>query len=98
MTDKNALFEALKPFLGPVVSHEEVKAVIDRHVAGNIPHDFITHQHSWRKALEQCKKRAEEYGPDYDRDDASYWAHELRAFDGAYVELGGVPPLSGPAS
>jgi len=94
MTDKNALFEALKPFLGPVVSHEEVKAIIDLHVAGELPHDFRTHQHSWRNAIELCVAMAKGENVDFHPDDASYWAHELRAFDGAFLELGDLPFVS----
>lgn len=88
MPATNALFEALKPFLGPVVSHDEVKSIIDRHV-NVLPHDFRSHQHSWRYALELCAQIA--MGVDVENDfypaDATYWEHELRAFDGAYKEL-----------
>ncbi|QRZ14693.1 hypothetical protein JWJ88_17160 [Paracoccus methylovorus] len=44
-------------------------------------HDFATHREAWRHALELCKDRS------YDIADVTYWEHELRAFDRAFIAL-----------
>lgn len=51
-----------------------------------IPHDFISHQSAWRKAIAYAGERS------VSEDDRSYWAHELRVFDRAHAELAAVIP------
>lgn len=57
------------------------------HVAyRGMPNDFITHQDSWRQAIE----RLIELEPEAIKgevDDRAFWRHELAAFDRAYAEL-----------
>lgn len=54
-----------------------------------IPEDFLSHQDSWRNALIKARDTAPP--ATVDSDDAGYWAHELRAYDRAYAELGLIP-------
>lgn len=60
-----------------------------------IPHDFFTHEASWRMALERLiELEPESLEPGMD--EKGYWRHELAAFNKAYSELRricGIRPL-----
>lgn len=47
----------------------------------NIPGNFITHRPSWREALVIAKEHAKTEA------DASYWQHEINAFDRSFDRL-----------
>lgn len=47
----------------------------------NIPGNFITHRPSWREALVIAKEHAKTDA------DASYWQHEINAFDRSFDRL-----------
>lgn len=49
-----------------------------------IPGNFITHRNAWRDALQKAYDAAMEA---HDGDNASYWAHELVAFDESFDRL-----------
>lgn len=54
--------------------------------AAGVPADFITHRDAWRDGLNRAVRYAK------DSDDASYWMHEVRAFDRAYAQLLAAAP------
>jgi hypothetical protein len=54
------------------------------------PEDFSTHKSAWRDALQQALVNAKNEA------DASYWRHELAAFDRAYSELEAMPAADDP--
>jgi hypothetical protein len=56
-----------------------------------IPEDFITHKGSWREAIRLCMVQAG------CPDGASYWKHELRAFDRAYAARASTPVAAPPS-
>lgn len=51
-----------------------------------MPNDFITHQDTWRQALERLIELEPE-SVEGQVDDKAFWRHELAAFDRAYAEL-----------
>lgn len=54
--------------------------------AHHLPHDFLSHRDSWRRAFERLIELEPETGLP-DRDEKGFWQHELRALDLAYQQL-----------
>lgn len=83
-SDKQALVSKLSTALASVNANEQSQA---QHSV--IPHDFYTHQQSWRGALVIAESYAKVHAPDVD--DKAYWRHELAAFDMAFDSLPPAP-------
>lgn len=50
-----------------------------------VSHDLLSHRSAWRGAIVEAIEKSPL--PDYDQDDASYWRHELAAFDRVFDQL-----------
>jgi hypothetical protein len=67
-----------------------------RLVASTMPHDFFSHENTWRQALERLiELEPESHQPDMD--ERGFWKHELYAFNRAYKELLAAAQSEAPA-
>lgn len=70
------------------------RAAVEADRAQRVPDDFLSHRSAWRAAMVIAEGFAA------NEDDASYWRHELKAFDNAYSMLASTPaqPAQKPAT
>lgn len=61
------------------------RAAVEADRAQRVPDDFLSHRSAWRAAMVIAEGFAA------NEDDASYWRHELKAFDNAYSMLASTP-------
>jgi hypothetical protein len=61
---------------GMSLANDKARAIVDHLAASGAVDDLYTHRQAWRKALEACAA-----GLPWNPEDASYWKHELEAFD-----------------